>query len=206
MSEISGIYDSSVISPVAKVKQNLAIMTHTRYEYYQIDYLEPIPPGPANIVDAVTASGNTSIAAGGTIQKQIVTILQVNHLELLHLRFKVLDAGIEAVIWELSGQQKFKSKNLHCRIDQDADRCDPTFSGTTFFVLGIDRDMNLEVRNSMGYAAPMARVMFWGFRYMLRPIVSEQHSDYNNLSQGDPEAIRRANIGPVTFLPAEGRG
>lgn len=146
MPQISGIYDSAYIQPVAKIKEYLGIRTGGRYKYYLIDDNEPIPPGPASTVDAVANAGLTNIPAGGTSNKALVQILQLASTELLHLRFCALDP-LEGVIWEQPGQAKFNTRFIHARVDQWTPLLDPQFATTTFFIIGLNRDMNLEVRN-----------------------------------------------------------
>jgi len=204
MSQISGIYDSGVISPVAKIKENLAVRTQGQWEYFQIDYIEPIPPTPDSTVELITTSGATNLAAGGTITKQLYTVIQSTNSELLHLRFMPLDYGMEVLIWELAGQAKFKTRNIHARVDYNSYLLDPTFNMTTFFVLGRN-DANIELRNASTAVIPMARLKFWGFRYNLRSLVSENHPQWNLLKQGDVDTVRQ-HIGPVTWVPAEGNG
>jgi len=204
MSQISGIYDSGVISPVAKIKENLAIRTQGQWEYFQIDYIEPIPPTPDSTVELIVASGATNLAAGGTITKQLYNVIQSATNELLHLRFMPLDYGMEVLIWELAGQAKFKSRNIHARVDYNSYLLDPTFSMTTFFVLARN-DANIELRNASTAVIPMARLKFWGFRYNLRSLANENHPQWQMLKQGDVATARNA-FGPVTWVPAEGNG
>jgi len=207
--QLSGIYDSAWVQPVAKIQENLAIWTMGAWQYYTIVYQEPIPPGPASTVEMVVASGATTLLANATISKQIVTILQLADGELLQVRFRPLD-NVEAVIWEQAGQQKFSSRNIHARVDRTTEEYDPHYSTTTFFILGINRDMALEVRNPMGYATAVARVMFWGIRNIIRPFnfnLAGKHptpQDLENLRMGNVVSVRNL-VGPVTWLPAEGR-
>jgi len=204
MTTLSGIYDSAPMQPIAKIKDNLSIWTLGKWQHFRVDYLEPLAPGPAMVVDTVASNGATSIAANGTINHQIVTILQLNDSEFLHIRFRPLDP-VEGLIWEQAGQQKFAARNVHTRVDMSVSDLDPYWATTTFFVFGINRDMNLETRNPPGYALPQARFQFWGNRMILT-----QHPKSNDaavqrkLEQGDLEVVR-ATIGVTTWLPAEGR-
>lgn len=205
MPVLSGIYDSDYIQPVAKVKENLSIMTLGNYSHYIIEYLEPLPPGPASVADMVAIAGATGLAANATINKRIVPILQLNDLEFAHLRWEPLD-NVEGVLWELSGQARFNSRNIHSRVDRNSRRYDPSLSLTTFWVLGLNRDMNLECRNPMGYAIPAARFQFFGYRYILKEIdLSGLSSDVKIKMKAGDIATVRASIGTTTWLPAEGR-
>ena len=219
MPSLSGIYDSYLIQPVAKVKENLSILTGGHYQHYRIEYLEPMPPGPASIVDMVLQAGQTTLAGGGVITKRVVTILQLNDLEFLHLRWEPLD-NVEGVLWELAGQARFNSANIQARVDINTKNRDPYLATTTFWVLGQNRDMNLEARNPMARATPTARFMFWGYRHILsmydlsavavdalskRKVVGKtQDQIINDLKQGDHELVKLL-IGNTTWLPTEGR-
>jgi len=205
MSTMSGIYDSGPIQPVARIKENLSIWTNGKYAHYVIEYQEPIPPSPASTIEMVVASGNTSLAANTSIGKRVVGILQLNEMEFLHVRFEPLD-NVEGVIWEVSGQAKFNTRAIHARVDKRTRQWDPYLATTTFFILGVNRDMNLEVRNPMGYATPTARFMFWGNRSLLKdfPLDGVTEADKLKLREGDRETVRRI-IGTTTWLPAEGK-
>lgn len=206
MSTLSGIYDSGPIQPIAKIKENLSVWTLARWFHYIIEYIEPLPPSPASTVEMVAAAATTTLAANGTITKRVVTILQVNNFEFLHLRFEPLD-NVECVLWEQAGSAKFTSRNLQARVDRNTRLLDPYLATTTFWILGENRDMNLELRNPMQYAMPIARVLFWGFRYILKPwpIEGVSANEKNLLQQGDLETVRKI-IGATTWVPAEGRG
>lgn len=205
MPELSGVYDAYYVQPVVKIKQNLSIWTLGQWRHYRVEYIESMPPSPASEVDMVAQAAATAIAANGTIAKRVVTILQVNDLELLQVRMDPID-NMEGIVWEQSGQAKFNSRNIQSRVDRRTRSWDPTLATTQFWVLGINRDMNLEVRNPMGYAMPTARFIFWGHRFIL-----EEHS-LDGLTDEVKKFLRlgvldtvRKFIGETTFIPAEGR-
>jgi len=206
MPPLSSIYDSDYIQPVARIKENISIFTLGKWEHYIIDYQEVINPGPASTVDMLTqAPVTTVLAAGATRAKSVVTILQLNALEFLHVRWEPLD-NVEGLIWEPSGEQKNASRNIHSRVDLLTRNRDPHLATTTFFILGVNRDMNLEVRNPMRYPIAAARFVFWGNRGILSPwdFTSVSAEDKVLLSRGDMATIKRI-IGTTTFVPVQGR-
>ncbi len=205
MGALSGIYDADYIQPVAKVKENLSILTLGNWSHYSIEYIEPVPAGPASIVDMVVVAGQTNIAANGTILKRIVPILQLNDLEMVHHRWTPID-NVEGLIYELSGQAKFNAGNVQSRVDLGVRAYDPFLVSTTFWVLGRNRDMNLECRNPMGYAIPAARFQFFGYRYVLKEInlAGIDNAVLTKMKAGDIATVRQL-IGPTTWLPAEGK-
>jgi len=191
MSLLSGIYDSQPIQPIAKIKENLSIWTNGKYSHARIKYLEPLPRSSPMVIEMVTASGAATIAANGTIGKQIVAILQLADNEFFHLRWEPLD-DMEGVLWEQASQGRFAARAVHARVNSFTAFRDPYLSTTTFFILGRNRDMNLEVRNPNPVALPQARFVFWGFRYLLEALSSAEASEI--------AAGRRA----TTWVPAEG--
>ena len=172
MSEVANIYDNGPISPVAKIRENLSIWSGGGWEHYRIENIEPIPRSSPTMVDMVTASGATTIAANGTISKQVVQILRLDTGEFLHLRWEPID-DVEGVLWELSSKGRFASRSVHARVTRFTSLRDPYLATTTFFILGKDRDMNLEVRNPNPVALPQARFVFFGYRYKLSELKAE---------------------------------
>jgi len=189
---LSGIYDGGVIAPIAKIKENLSIWTVGQWSHYRIEYIEGIPWSSPTTVEMVTASGAATIAANGTISKQVIAFLQLADLELMHLRWEPID-DMEGVLWEQSSQGRFIARALHARVDMLTSARDPYLATTTFFVLGRNRDMNLEVRNPAPVARALARFVFFGYRYVLSELTAE-------VKKGIEEG--RVNS---TWLPAEGR-
>lgn len=169
---LSGIYDSGPISPVAKIKENVSLWTVGKWAHYQIQNIEPMPRSSPMMVEMVTISGATTIAANGTISKRVVAILQPKELELLHVRWEPLD-DVEGVLWQQSSTGRFVARQVHARVTRFTALRDPYLATTTFFIIGLQRDMNLEVRNPNPVALPQARLVFFGYRYMLRALDRE---------------------------------
>lgn len=185
MALLSGIYDSAPIQPVARIEEKLGIWSENKWLYYNIAFIEPIPRGSPFMVDMVAASGAVAIPALGAIAKQVVAFLQMNTGDLLHLRWEPID-DVEGLLWELSGQSRFSPRGAHARVTPFTVIRDPYLATTTFFILGgQNKDMNLEVRNPNAIALPMARFVFWGFRYIVELLPAKPQN--------------------VTYLPAQGR-
>ncbi len=204
--EVSNLYDNGPISPIAKIKENLSVWSLGRWAHYNILFIEPIPMSSPLIIDMVTVSGATTLAAAGTIQKTLVAALQLNDLEFVQLRFEPLD-GVEGVLWEQSSVGKFVTRSVHARVSPYSSARDPYLATTTFYIIGRDRNMNLEVRNiSTAYPTPTARFAFFGFRYVLEEIDISQFSaeQRSKLGSGDVSTVRQI-IGTTSWVPAEGR-
>ncbi|KKN15906.1 hypothetical protein LCGC14_0981290 [marine sediment metagenome] len=193
MALISGIYDSGPIAPVAKIKENLSIWTVGAWSHYRIEFIEPMPASSQSVAELVLISGATTIAANGQVAAQLVTFLELNEMEFLHLRWEPLD-DVEGVLWEQTSVGRYVTRSLHSRVSLMTAVRDPNLATTTFFILGRDRDANIEVQNPNPVALPQARFMFFGYRYVL-----------SALKQDVIEGIQNGRI-PSTWLPAEGRG
>jgi len=210
--EVANIYDNGPLSPIARIKDNLSIYTAKKWSHYQINHLEPWPRSSPLRVEMVALAGVTTIAANGTIAKRLLAILQVTDGEMLHVRFEPLD-DVEGMVYQLPGTGKFVSRNVHARVDMATCLRDPYLSSSTFFILGFQKDMNLEVRNPNPVALNQARFQFQGHRYVLDEIIpnlssiteqSKKNDILTKLAAGDKETVAQF-IGPTTWLPAEGR-
>ena len=169
MPVLSGIYDSNPIQPVVQEEQNLEIFSRGQSLFYKVTFIEPMPRSSTLLVDMVVQAGALTIAANGIIGKQVVNILQLNDMEFLHLRWEPID-DVEGVLWGQASTGRFVTRAAQARVDLGTSQRDPYLATTTFFILGRDRDMNLEVRNPNPVALPQARFKFWGFRYLLEEL------------------------------------
>lgn len=211
--EISGIYDNGPISPVARIQDNLSIYTTKKWFHYRVIHLEPWPrSSPLRVEMVAGPPAAANIAANGTIAKRLIPILQVTDGEMLHVRFEPLD-DVEGIVYEQPGTGKFISRNTHARVDMASCLRDPYLAGSTFFILGFQRDMNLEVRNPNPIALFQARFQFRGYRYVIEDIVPQFPAQFTDaqkadvkrkLDEGNKAAVAEY-IGPTTWLPAEGR-
>jgi len=172
MSTLSGIYDSNPIQPVVKIRENISIYTGGQWKPYEVEFIEPMPRSSPMVVEMVTATGNTSIAANGQVAKAVVNILQLGENEFLQLRWYPLD-NVEGVLWEQAAVGRFVTRSVQARVNILTSARDPYLSTTTFFILGMNRDMNLEVTNPNPVVIPVARFVFFGFRYVLQPLTTK---------------------------------
>ncbi|MDO9579928.1 MAG: hypothetical protein Q7J06_05100 [Bacteroidales bacterium] len=169
--EVANIYDNGPISPIARTKDNLSIWTVGKWAHFNIANIEPLPRSSPMVAEMVALSGATTLAANGSIAKRIVAILQPTTFEFLHLRWEPLD-DVEGVLWEQPGSAKFVAAAVHARVTRFTSVRDPYLATTTFWILGRQRDMNLEVRNPNPVALPQARFVFFGYRYLLTELTT----------------------------------
>lgn len=191
MSEVANLYDNGPISPIAKIKENLTIWTVGQWQHYRIENIEPLPWSSPLVVEMILASGATFLAPYGTIGRRVVAILQPREMEFLHVRWEPID-DVEGILWEQTGTGKFVAQAVHARVTRETARRDPYLATTTFWILGRNREMNLEVRNPNPVIISQARFIFGGYRYMLKP-----------LSVEDGKKIENSQL-KSTWIPAEG--
>lgn len=170
--EVANLYDNGPISPIVRIKENISLLSSGRWEHYNVRFIEGMPRSAPMMVEMVALTGNVQIAANGIIAKSILAILQPAENEFFHLRWEPID-DVEGVLWEQSSQGRFAGRNVQAFVDRFSSARDPWLCGTTFFIIGLQRDMNLEVRNPNPVALPQARVVFWGYRYLLDPLKTE---------------------------------
>jgi hypothetical protein len=191
MSTLSGIYDSNAIQPIAKIRENLSIWTVSQWSHYRIENIEPLPRSSPMVVEMIVASGAAFLLPYGTINQMVVAILQPRENEFIHIRWQPLD-DVEGILWEQAGKGRFVTRSVHARVTLETIATDPFLSTTTFWILGRDRNMNLEVRNMQPITINQARFVFFGFRYML--------NKHEGMTAKDIEAGRISS----TYVPAEG--
>ena len=192
MPEISSIYDSGPISPIARVGENLAIWRGNAWVPYKIQWYEGMPQSSPMVIDFVATSGAVTIAAGGQTQKSVSQTLSMTPDELLHLRWEPID-DVEGLLWELNEMSRYTTRGAQCRTSPFTSRRDPWLATTTFWILGQNLDPLIGAFNPWAIAQPTARFAFWGFRYILTPCTGEDLVKFQNKSL------------PVTYLPIQGR-
>jgi len=187
MPEVGNLYDSGPIMPICKIMENLGVLTGGDWHYYNTSFIEPMPRSRSMVADIVAISGNVQVAANGTINQQLIQFLRMNKGELLHLRFEPID-DVECLLWETGSIGRFATNFARARVSRFTAFRDPYLATSTFWVIGQDNDINIEIRNPNPVAWPQARVAFWGYRYFLG------------------EELKGKPAGPITYIPAEGKG
>lgn len=190
---ISGLYDSGPIQPVVKIKENVSIYSKAQWQHFLVDYIEPLPRSSPFTVDLVALANPTGgvLAASSQITKQLLAVLQLDDGEFLQVRWEPID-DVELALWETAPTGRFVTRGGQARVTLATKVRDPNLSTTQFFILGKDRDPQIQCFNPLPVSQAMARVNFFGFRYILEPLSAAVCADINN--------GRRA----TTYLPAEG--
>lgn len=173
MSEISGIYDNGPISPIAKIKENLGILTEGAYRYYNIYYVEGLPRSRPLIIDMVGLNNAANIPAYTQLAAQLIQAIRPGGhekmMEFLHLRWEPLD-DVEGFLFELNNQGRFSAAGVFASVTRFSRDLDPYLAATTFFVIGVNKDAQIAAFNPNPVALPRARFVFQGYRYLLTPL------------------------------------
>lgn len=173
MSFVANLYDNGPISPIAQIKENLAIYTDKRYVGYEIQNIEPIPRSGPFTVDLLVIAQVTQIAAFGNVAQQIFQVIQVNENELLHARWFPLD-DVEGQLFELGNMPRFNPRGGQARTTLLTEQYDPYLATATFWVLGGlgNKDAQIGAYNPQARAQTQARFAFFGYRYFLKQLAT----------------------------------
>ena len=173
MPELSGIYDNGPISPVAKIGENLGILTEGAYRYYNIYYIEGLPRSRPLIIDMVALNNAANIGAYTQLNAQLVTAIRPGGSdrmkEFLHLRWEPLD-DVEGNLFQLSNQGRYSAAGVFASVTMFSRDLDPLLAATTFFVLGVNKDAMIGAYNPNAVALPRSRFIFQGYRYLVTPL------------------------------------
>jgi hypothetical protein len=165
---VGNLYDSGPISPIAQIKEHLAIWTDKKYVGFQVENIEPIPRSGPYTIDLLVVAQVVNVAAFGTVQQNILPALQVNQNELFHARWFPLD-DLEGQLFELGNMPRYNPRGGQARTTLLTDEYDPYLATTTFWVLGGpgNKDAQIGAYNPQAIAQTQARFAFFGFRYIL---------------------------------------
>jgi hypothetical protein len=173
MSEVANIYDNGPISPVAKIHENLGILTEGAYRYFNIDYIEPLPRGRPMMIDMVALTNQANIPAYTQFPAQLITAIRPggsdSKKEFLQLRWEPND-DVEGFLFEVENQGRLSAAGVFASVTRFSRVQDPWLAATTFFVIGVNKDARIAAYNPHAVALPRARFVFWGFKYLLIPL------------------------------------
>jgi len=171
--EVAGIYDNGPIAPIAKIHENLGILTEGSYKYFNIYYVEGLPRGRPLLIDLVALNNAANIAAYTQLNAQLVQAIQPGGSdtmkEFLHLRWEPID-DVEGNLFELNNQGRYSAAGVFAAVTRFSREQDPWLAATTFFVLGVNKDAQIGAFNPNAVALPRARFVFWGYRYLITPL------------------------------------
>ena len=148
------------ITPVAHIGQNILVYKTKHYELFRVLYREGIPPSTPLMRDfGAIAAGATS--AGNSMQAE----LEMPDFQLGQFRIQCLD-DLRVTIWQPRAVGRFQSKNIVAQVTAYTTIYDPC-SHITEFTVFEDTWPFFDVMNPRAVATIQARVIMWGFKYVL---------------------------------------
>ena len=148
------------ITPIAHIGQNILVYKTKHYELFRVLYREGIPPSTPLMRDF------GAIAAGATLAGQSMQAeLEMPDNQLGQFRIQCLD-DLRVTIWQPRSLGRFQNKNIVAQVTAFTtimDQC----SHTTEFTVFEDTWPFFDVMNPRIVATIQARVIMWGFKYVL---------------------------------------
>jgi len=171
-------YRGGPIEQVVLPGETVGLWINKVYEFYRILYIEPLfrsPPLTINLGAPAAAAVTAVIQA---------TLLQMPDLEFAQLRMEVLD-DVDVIVYQGRADQRHKLQNVVATLSRFNALFDPDAHLTEVFEFE-DNYLFLQATNNSGYALTQARVVFWGYRYVLEVL-----PDYNWAARRLPEVWTR---------------
>lgn len=181
------LYKAGPIQPVCLAGEVVGIWTQKVWKFGRVTLVEGLPAGSTMIQNL------GAIAAGQSIQPVQIAALAMNDYEFGQFRMKVLD-DFAAELYLARADKRYSTKAVNSRVTLVSDQFDNVFNTTEFFVHE-DAMPFVAAFNETGYALAVARVAFWGFRYV--------YEELNQYKLTSPNA-KDNNPPPVwTRIPAQ---
>jgi len=155
-------YRAGPIEQVNMPGETVGLWINKVYEFYKVLFIEGIMRS-----DPVTLDLGALAAAAISAVTQ-ATLLQMPDLEFVQLRLEVLD-DIEVIIYQGRADQRHKLQNVVATLSRFNREFDPCAHQTEMFEFE-DNFIFLQATNQTGYALTQARVVFWGYRYVLEAL------------------------------------
>lgn len=171
-------YNAGPIEQVVMPGETVGIWINKVYEFYKILYIEGVMRS-----DPVTQDLGALAAAATTAVTQI-TLLQMPDLEFAQLRMEVLD-DVEVIVYQGRADQRHKLFTRVATLNRFLPLFDPCAHLTEMYEFE-DNYIFLQATNQTSYALTQARVVFWGFRYVLEAL-----TEYSWRKQALPDVWTR---------------
>jgi len=164
-------YKAGPIEQVVMPGENVGIWVNKTTQFYKVVYIEPITRS-----DPVTFDLGALAAGGVSIITQI-TLLQMPDLEFAQLRMEVMD-DVSCILYQGRADQRHKLQNVVSTVNRFSPLFDRDGHQTEFFEFE-DNYIFLQATNQTAYALTQARVVFWGYRYVLE--YQKQYTEKGNM-------------------------
>ena len=160
-------YKAGPIEQVVLPGETVGIWVNKVYEFYRIEYVEGIIRSDPVTIDL----GATTVAAPQTAITQL-TLLQMPDTEFAQFRMEVLD-DVQVAVYQGRADQRHKLFTVASVLNRSLPLFDPCAHSTEMYEFE-DNFIFLQATNLTQYPVTQARVVSWGFRYVLEPL-----TDYN---------------------------
>lgn len=171
-------YKSGPIEQTNLPGETVGVWVNKVYEFYKILFVEPIPRSDPVSIDL------GAIAAGASTAVTQVSLLQMPDLEFAQFRMEVLD-DVEIGVYQGRADMRHKLHQRVATVSRMNALFDPCAHQTELFEFE-DNFIFLQAANNSGYALTVARVVFWGYRYVCQVL-----SQYNWVTGQLPDVWTR---------------
>lgn len=152
-------YKGGPVEQIVMPGEQVGIWVNKVYTFFKILYVEPITRS-----DPVCIDLGAIAAAGQTVVTQ-VTLLQMPDLEFAQFRMEVLD-DVQVAVYQGRADMRHKLQQRVALIGRMNALFDECAHLTELFEFE-DNYIFLQATNQTDYALTVARVVFWGYRYVL---------------------------------------
>ncbi|RJO60330.1 MAG: hypothetical protein C4542_09570 [Dehalococcoidia bacterium] len=194
-------YRAGPIEPVVEVGHNVLLIFQMKFYLYQVAFIEPVPPSHPLIANIGAINAGITSAIFNT-----QNVLDMPDGSFGQFRARVLD-DIVVTYLQPQASTRNSTRNNNARLTAFNRLYDPNDALSEFYVFEDER-MFLQAVNPTDYNLAQARVVFYGFKYILsgQDGVNMSGGSIKPLQQFDSiEAAKRSNIN-FTAVPVGGWG
>lgn len=152
-------YKAGPVEQVVMPGEMVGVWVNKVYEFYRVLYVEGLMRS-----DPVTIDLGALAAAAQSVMTQ-VTLLQMPDQEFAQFRMEVLD-DVEVSVYQGRADQRHKLFTRAATLTRFQPLFNPCANISEMYEFE-DNYIFLQAINQTGYALTQARVVFWGFRYVL---------------------------------------
>jgi len=149
--------------PVVKLFENIGVYTtEGKWKYFQVAFIEPLPPSEDLIKDF------GAIAAGGSVSATDVTELELYENQIGQYRYFPLD-DIMITVTQPRAITRYSIKAKKVRVSMLSEVYDPSLRSTELYVFEDDYPQ-MAIENNGPIAVTQSRVQFFGYRIVGDPL------------------------------------
>jgi len=156
-------YKPGPIEYIVMPGETVGIWVNKVYEFFKVLYIEGLPRSRPITIDLGAA-----LAAGAATAITQLTLLEMPDLEFGQFRAEVLDDA-EVILYQGRADQRHKLHTTVATYNRFQRQEDPDGHMGEFYVYE-DNYAFMQAINNTDYALLHARVIFWGFRYVLQEL------------------------------------